>query len=180
MVFGVSYAVVLYTKVGERENLIQTGAILFSYNENSNGISITNAYAMDDESGKVIPATGEDIAQGYFDFVVAARIGDNKSVLYEVYATDVTDGARKIDPKYIKVYITDGTDDRESAMPGYQEIVPVYSQLANSNGGKRLYSGTFASSGSQKFRLRIWLASDYPTSGITEAFKMKVNVAASA
>ena len=177
MVFGITYAVLVYTGIGKEENTLKTGALTFVYNETSDGILINNTYPMNDEAGKVLPESGvSGVVRGYFDFNVAATIEGDASIQYEVIGENVTDTLAKLDPEFIKVYLTNESD---TPMSGYQyATVPTFKSLSDAKGGKKLYSGSFESSGTQKFRLRLWLSNDYQSSGVSETFKMKVNVIA--
>lgn len=179
MVFGITYAVLVYTGIGKKENTLRTGALTFVYDEMSDGITIDNAYPMNDETGKALPASGvTGVSRGYFDFNVAATIDGDASIKYEVVGIDITDSLVKLDPKYVKVYLTNGGNG-EVPMSGYEHAtVPTFNSLPDANGGKRLYNGTFGTSGTQRFRLRLWVSNDYEPTGLSETFKMKVNVIA--
>lgn len=180
MVIGVTYAVYDYTEEGVQENVIRTGSIEFTYKENTNGILITDAKPMSDEEGKAIPASGTNIAQGYFDFTITARLGGKQKINYEISGIDTSPVESKLDPEYVKVYLTD-TSTGEEPVNGYGESnVPTYGSLENSidGKGKALYNGEFSDSGTRKFRLRLWVAENYPLlyKGNKETFSMKVNV----
>ncbi len=177
---GLSYAVFKYSKTGNKDNTVNTGTITFTYNETSNGIALTNAQPMTDNAGKVLQKTDDanGATQGYFDFTVSANMSNNIPITYEVYGS--VESESTIDPKYIKVYLTDGsTNDR--AIEGYTgSVVPVYSSLpeavSNPN-GKKLYTETFTKSALKTFRLRLWIASNYDNEATSQKFIMKVNVA---
>lgn len=179
MVAGVTYAAFSYIGFGENENVISSGTIDFSYTEDSNGISITNAMPTSDAMGKKIAVRGTDIEQGYFDFTVSANISGTATVNYEVYGIDVSESEHRLEGRFVKVYLTDGDD--ENPLPGYDgDIVPNFEALnysTNGESGRRLYVGSFNGSGSQTFRLRLWVAESYSVSGNENKFKMKVNVA---
>lgn len=184
LVFGVTYAIFTYTGAGTKENTFSSGTITFTYAESTNGISITNAHPIADETGKVLAATGDsgNITQGYFDFTVSAAVAGTASINYEVYATDISSETNKLDPSYVKVYLTDGAAT-ETAMSGYTGTVPTYNTLTTATSdiaGKQLYTGTFNATGTQKFRLRIWVANTYVVTGTVNTFKLKVNVKATA
>ena len=85
MVIGVTYAAFVYTGRGTKENTLTTGTVSFVYNETSNGVSITNAYPMEDSKGKLIQDTGEDITKGYFDFEVKSTLGSDTIISYNFY-----------------------------------------------------------------------------------------------
>ena len=65
LVVGITYAVFTYTKKGNVENTIRTGKITMSYREGENGITLENAYPMEDSVGKVLSDPNQ-----IFDFTV--------------------------------------------------------------------------------------------------------------
>lgn len=181
-VIGVSYAVFTFSSIGKIENTITSGTITFSYNETSNGISITNAMPMSDATGKLIlqSDTANGINRGYFDFNVAGSLSGTGTVTYEVYGT--VDSSSTMDPNYIKVYLTDGTIN-ENPLSGYDgSVVPIYNNLPTSSynsNGKRLFTETFTGTGkTRNFRLRLWVADNYTVNDASKTFIMRVNVAA--
>lgn len=183
-VLGVTYAVFVYIGTGSVKNTITTGTITFTYTSDTNGISITNAEPILDSKGKIIQAqeSNNGIAQGYFDFTVSATLAGTATINYEVNATYDTTETSLLDPQFVKVYLTDGKTT-ETAMAGYTgSSVPTYSSLTNSTittGAKKLYQGSFSTTGSQKFRLRIWVADNYTINDVSKTFTMRVNVTAS-
>lgn len=174
---GVTFAISIFAFQGRRENTIRTGNLTFSYTEESNGISLTDTVPTSDEVGKRMK--GNDKESKYFDFSVSCKMSGNENIQYEVYAIE-EDVDQKLDPQYIKIYLTDSTSDR--ALEGYTGQVPTYQELKNassSNHAKRLYMGSFGSSGTQSFRLRMWVADSYTNAVSSKKFKIKVNVSAS-
>ena len=77
-VIGVSYAAFSYIRTGEKLNAITT-----------------------DATGKVRLKEGE-----YFDFTLSTTIQGTTNVNWEIAAQDVTTGSKKIDGKYIKLYLS--------------------------------------------------------------------------
>lgn len=180
VVIGTSYAVFSYSEKGKVENTISTGAITFTYNEATNGISLTNAQPMTDNAGKILQKSddGSGVVQGYFDFSVSANMSNGVPIAYEVYGT--VESGSTMDPKYIKVYLTDGATT-EKPLDGYTgSVVPVYdglTQAISDTKGKQLYTSSFSKSTSQQFRLRLWISSDYANAATSQTFIMRVNVA---
>ena len=83
---GLSYAFFTYSKLGRRENSIETGTIKFIYNESlGNGISLTDAMPMTDEEGKK--------QDKYFDFSIKGTTNNEMVIPYEmtVRKTDDSD-----------------------------------------------------------------------------------------
>ncbi len=179
-VIGVTFSIFSWTSAGNTQNVVSTGSVTFSYSESTNGILITNSLPIADAVGKTLQAGSQaGVVQGYFDFTLSATVVGNVAVNYEIY-TDKQAVANEIDPDYIKIYLTNG--DREEAYDGYDLVsVPTYSSLPVSSSdpsAKRLYAGSFTSTGTQDFRLRMWLADVYTVSAGTKSFEMKVNVSA--
>lgn len=172
-VIGFTYAIFTFASEGKKENRVSTGSLTFSYTETSNGISLSNAVPVSDTVGKAMRN-----GNGYFDFNVSCKIVGTNVIKYEVYTTEENVSA-KLDPSFVKIYLTDGTTDKP--LSGYDGNVPTYSSLPStsiSGGSKRLYLGTFNSTGVQSFRLRMWLAESYSVSSNSQQFKIKVNVSA--
>ncbi len=180
-VIGVTYAVFTYTGVGTKENKISTGELSFSYYEATNGISIVNAEPIADSLGKVLAQRDEEngIQNGYFDFTISNNITGEGAIHYEIYGVDESPIENVIDSQYVKVYLT--KVDTEEAVVGYDSTVPTFASLSTAESdpnGKRLYYGSFHGTGVEKFRLRIWVSSDYTVRDVSKSFVMKVNVKA--
>lgn len=174
-VIGITYAVFIFAKEGKRENVINTGSITFSYTETSNGISLTNALPISDNIGKTLDNSGSN---GYFDFNVSCKIVGTTAIKYEIYSEEQS-VSNPIDSSFVKMYLTDGTSDRP--ISGYDGEVPTYNMLPTSSikdGAKRLYYGSFNTTGGQSFRLRMWLSDKYSIPTTSQQFKIKVNVSA--
>ncbi|MEG1597477.1 MAG: hypothetical protein RR359_04300 [Bacilli bacterium] len=180
MVIGVSYAFFTFVAEGSTVNTITAGAITFSYTEQSNGITLINAYPISDAEGKVMAATNSTngITRGYFDFTISGIVVGNTILNYEIYVK--TDSTSNFDLSFIKVYLTNGT--AEVPLTGFTGIVPTYNSLATSlmdANGKKLYNGIISNvTLTQTFRLRAWISSDYTIGDVSKTFKMKVYVKA--
>lgn len=177
LVLGFTYAVFSYKGFGVKKNTVQTGQLTFSYTENSDGIAITDAFPVSDEVGKRMKGNVNN--NRYFDFSVSCKLSGTKSIQYEIYSIK-ENVDNELDSKYVKIYLTDSTN--EIPMSGYDDVVPVYSELDDSkvsDQAKRLYAGKFNSSGTQSFRLRMWLSDSYQITSSSKSFKIKVNVSAS-
>lgn len=175
-IFGITYAIFSYGKEGRVSNTVTTGTITFSYTEMTNGISLENALPITDEVGKKLESGNKN--NGYFDFNVSCTMAGYNNIFYEVYATKLA-VENELDEKYVKIYLTDGSTDQ--AISGYDGKVPTYNNLKQSvrnDKAKQLYYGSFTSSGTQKFRLRMWISDDYMLASSSEHFKIKVNVEA--
>ena len=176
-IIGVSYAAFSFGKTGSKVNTITTGAITMTYTEDDNIISMSGALPTTDKTGKVRLNPGE-----YFDFTVSSEITGNININYEISAKDVTTSERKIDGKYIKLYLTKLNGDKEDE----QLMTPeVYNEETSSNdytgrpvGEMSLYTSSMNSSESNNYRLRMYVDESYNPQGDggNLSFSVQINV----
>lgn len=174
VVITTTYAVFIYSKEGVKKNVVSTGTLTFTFEETSNGISLTNALPISDSIGKTL--TKDENNNGYFDFNVSCRILGTDVIKYDIYATSV-DENNTLPEEYVKIYLTDGNTD--NPLEGYEGEVPTYDKLKGSTSSlnaKQLYYGTFSATGNKSFRLRIWVADNYSVPSSEKQFKIKINV----
>lgn len=165
---GVSYAFFNYVKLGTTDNVITTGTITFLYDEKEalgNGISITDAYPMNDSNGMIL--TGID---NIFDFKVLATTTGNADIDYEITARKSRD-SDDIDDN-VKLYLTEVTTDSEISAPltmngqtvrKYSELTQTKIDLDDGIVEKTIYNGTVdarTNNYEKNFRLRMWVSSD--------------------
>ena len=118
---GVTYAFFSYAKEGKTVNRITTGTIEFTYNEidnNSNGISISNALPMEDADGMVLGGdtqSHETLAnnRNVFLFTITSKTPTNANIPYIVTArkqagSDLSEGQIKL---YLTASQNDGTNN---------------------------------------------------------------------
>ena len=176
MIIGISYAAFKFTGTGQKTNTITTGAITMKYEESTNTISMNNALPTTDATGKVRLTKGE-----YFDFTLSGTIKGSENINWEIAAEDVTTASRKIDGKYIKLYLTslDGNNNETEVM-----APKVYTTESTEN----TYTGrpanmmslakeTTSTSFSTKYRLRMYVDESYNPQGDggNLAFSIKIN-----
>lgn len=168
-VFGISYSIWSQTFNGTKENSINTGYVSFTYNESdTNVIDIKNAMPMTDANGKML--TG---GSNTFDFTVSAKFAGISSIGYEIYATPIE---KTIDTNYVKVYLTDQNDN---PITGFDSTIPTYETLTDSSevGSKTIYKSELTKSEEvKKYRLRVWISSDYDYPTESKKLSFKVNV----
>ena len=176
MIVGISYAAFKFTGLGKRENTITTGAITMKYTESTNTISMNNALPTTDATGKVRLTEGE-----YFDFTLSGTIKGTENINWEIAAEDVTTSSRKIDGKYIKLYLTslDGNNNETEVMA---PTVYTAESTENTYTGRptnmmSLAKGTTSTSFSTKYRLRMYVDESYNPQGDggNLAFSIKIN-----
>ena len=176
MIVGISYAAFKFTGTGKKENTITTGAITMEYTESTNTISMNNALPTTDATGKVRLTAGE-----YFDFTLEGTIKGSENINWEIAAEDVTTSSRKIDGKYIKLYLT-SLDDNNNETEVMKPTVYTTETTENTYTGRptnmmSLAKGTTSTSFSTKYRLRMYVDESYNPQGDggNLAFSIKIN-----
>lgn len=155
-----------------------SGTILFTYSNDNDVISIENSLPIEDSVGKKLSNSDtNNKLNGYFEFVLSAKISKNSSIDYEIVAKKASNN-NEISDQYIKIYLTDG--DSDLPVDGYNLVsVPTYAELKNSASDSRykvLYSGKFKNNKDKKFILRMWLADNYVINDNLKYFSIKLDV----
>ena len=176
MIVGISYAAFKFVGLGTKPNTITTGAITMKYEESTNTISMNNALPTTDATGKVRLTAGE-----YFDFTLEGTIKGTENINWEIAAEDVTTATRKIDGKYIKLYLT-SLDDTGNEKEVMAPTVYNTESTENTYTGRpanmmSLAKGTTSTSFSTKYRLRMYVDESYNPQGDggNLAFSIKIN-----
>ena len=176
MIVGISYAAFKFTGLGTKPNTITTGAITMEYTETTNTISMNNALPTTDATGKVRLTAGE-----YFDFTLSGTIKGSENINWEIAAEDVTTGTKKIDGKYIKLYLT-SLDENNNETEVMKPTVYTTEKAENTYTGRptnmmSLAKGTTSTSFSTKYRLRMYVDESYNPQGDggNLAFSIKIN-----
>ncbi len=164
MIVGISYAAFQFVGPGSKENSITTGAITMKYTESTNVINMTGALPTTDATGKVRLTEGE-----YFDFTLEGTIQGTENINWEIAAEDVTTSSKKIDGKYIKLYLTSLNDTGNET----EVMEPtVYTTESSENtytgrptGMMSLAKGSTSTSFSTKYRLRMYVDESYNPQG---------------
>ena len=155
---GVTYAVFTYTKLGTTENTVTTGTLKFLYTENTgvgNGINIENAFPVSDEVGKTY-----NTDKYVFDFSVEATNSGTEEIPYEV--TLRKKDTSTLDEKYVKVYLTDMTEDADTFIVAptlYGDLIQTTIDVGEEI-EKTIYNGTVLGGEltyKNDFRLRMWI-----------------------
>ena len=176
MIIGISYAAFQFIGQGTKPNTITTGAITMEYTESDNIISMTGALPTTDATGKVRLTAGE-----YFDFTLSGTIKGSENINWEIAAEDVTTATRKIDGKYIKLYLT-SLDDNNNESEVMEPKVYTTESTKNTYTGRpanmmSLAKGTTSTSFSTKYRLRMYVDESYNPQGDggNLGFSIKIN-----
>ena len=176
MIIGISYAAFKFTGTGKKENTITTGAITMEYTETTNTISMNNALPTTDATGKVRLTAGE-----YFDFTLSGTIKGSENINWEIAAEDVTTATKKIDGKYIKLYLTsldENNNEKEVMEPKvYTTESTENTYTGRPTGMMSLAKGTTSTSFSTKYRLRMYVDESYNPQGDGGglSFSVKIN-----
>lgn len=155
---GVTLAFLSYTKEGTKENTITAGAVTFHYNEDSGqGISLIDALPISDGAGQT--------QNNYFDFTITSNNGTEVNIPYMITARKVGNDETRIDPKYVKVYLTKVTTENDTDSET-EVLFDNYNNLGmvtkNNHDEEVLWIDSVAANTlnyTQKYRLRIWLDS---------------------
>ncbi len=176
MIVGISYAAFKFTGAGKKENSITTGVITMKYKESTNVINMTGALPTTDDTGKVRLTEGE-----YFDFTLEGTIQGTENINWEIAAEDVTTSDKKIDGKYIKLYLTsldDAGNETEVMAPAvYSADTAENTYTGRPANMMSLAMGTTSTSFSNKYRLRMYVDKSYNPQGDGGdlSFSIKVN-----
>ena len=176
MIVGISYAAFKFVGQGSKPNTITTGAITMEYTETTNTISMSNALPTTDATGKVRLTAGE-----YFDFTLSGTIKGSENINWEIAAEDVTTATKKIDGKYIKLYLTsldDTGNEKEVMAPAvYSADTTENTYTGRPANMMSLAKGTTSTSFSTKYRLRMYVDESYNPQGDggNLAFSIKIN-----
>ena len=175
-VVGVSFAAFAFSKTGTKENTISSGTISMTYTEGT-AISINNAMPMTDAAGKVLSGTGQ-----VFTFTVGATISGTATVSYEIAAIKKSG---TIADSNIRLYLEKSTTGASGTFS--QSFAPgpfVARTTAGPNGAPVgsmiLESGTFTTTKTNDYKLRMWLKDTAPITGTSQNYTVTVNVYAKA
>lgn len=149
---------------------IDSGSVLFTFNEGSNYISMSNVFPTEDEIGRNL--TGD---KQYFDFNVAAEFDDTSkgSLVYEISLVPVSGNTISLND--VRVYLT----ENKKGVSVLDNDVNTISSLPNSTyrkGGKVLYRKTVNDSYRASYEFRMWLSKDANINEVARTFGCKIVV----
>ncbi len=169
-VFGVSYAAIYYSKMGEKVNNVSTGTLTMSYSENTNGINLTDANATSDSVGMAMSQENE-----YFDFTVSATMSGSTTVDYVIVGSK--DTSSTLPDNAIKVYLTEVNGDSERQVVSPTKISELDSTDTISYVPDNQYvllQSNFNKTTSRNYRLRMWIADDFNMTVGSYTFRINV------
>ena len=149
---------------------IDSGSVLFTFNEGSNYISMSNVFPTEDEVGRNL--TGD---KQYFDFNVAAEFDETSkgSLVYEISLVPVSGNTISLND--VRVYLT----ENKKGVSVLDNDVNTISSLPNSTyrkGGKVLYRKTVNDSYRASYEFRMWLSKDANINEVARTFGCKIVV----
>jgi len=166
---GITYALFAYSRAGEKVNSLSTGTVTMSYNEATNGLSITNALPVEDCTGEKSTDT--------FDFTMSITMKGNFTISYEVTAEK--DESSTLSDDDVRIYLErseDGTTYEAVSGPNSYTMIGNEDEFGASANEMILDSGTVTKSVDYKYKLRMWLSKNAEVTGESKYFTIKVNV----
>ena len=179
-VVGASFAFFTYSRTGTSNNVITTGSINFSFEE-ENSLALVNRFPQEDADGKnndklsfkvfgSISSGGVDI--GYDVYAIAGDVvyTDANGNIVESTATGATARERMADD-YIKVYVTGSTTSTSDTLT----VASPYNTggtAGDSANGFKIASGTIKADGTvhtHNYTLTMWVDSTVTISDTEEA-----------
>ena len=172
-VVGVSFAAFTFSQAGTVENTISTGTLSMTYSEGSTGITITDAMPMSDEAGKVL--NGENQT---FKFSVGASISGTATINYEIAA--IKKETSTLADSDVRLYLEKGTSAdgpfSEAFAPAQFTPLGSATALGSPQGSMVLESGTFSTTSTNYYVLRMWVKEDAVITGTAQTYTVTVNV----
>ena len=177
MVIEISYAAFQFKGLGNKLNIITTGAITMSYEESENTISLNNALPTTQATGKKQLGEGES-----FDFTVKSSIKGNMDINYEIVAQE--EDGNTFSSNNIYYYLTkvnsNGSETEVMSPRKYYAEKEENIYTGRPAGVFSMFTGNLAEQGetSITYRLRLWVDEGYNPQGDGGGltYKVKVNV----
>ena len=171
MVIGVSMATFTFTRESDEVNTISTGNISLDYTEDTNGITITNAFPMSDEAGKKISDENQ-----YFDFTVKGTIQGDATIIYEVAAEK--NGTCTLDDQEVRLYLEKKTSSGMSSVMVPKVFTPVdaKTKVGTPKGAMVLVKESVHETTATTYRLRMWVGENAVITDIPKRFAVQVVV----
>ena len=181
---GVSYAAYNSFISDSNSNMISTGTISLSFNNQSKSVSMNSMMPMSDEVGKNLTGDGN-----VYDFVVRTNLAPHTTLNYEISAEKVKTGTEMLSDDSVKLYLqkydlNQYVDTPITSIPQHFNVLTEDSFLGSKKGTMILYSGTFSNTSdeakdlSENFRLRMWVDQNTIIDSVSRNFNIKLNVTA--
>ena len=171
MIISASYLIFSISKLGKEKKTVKSGIMLMNYTGLNNTFSINKTFPTMDKDGKN--------SKDYFDFTVESNTLQKTNINYEITVKDITSLNRKIDSKYIKLYLTklDDFENETNVMaPKIYETASSQNEITGRPADvMSLITGTISSNEKVKYRLRMYVNKNYNKSKFS-SFTVKINV----
>lgn len=151
IIIGISYALIKFNFIGNKENTINVEGLKFTYNEVSTSLSLTSDDILSDENGIN--------SNKYFDFNVSLEKNIETGVSYNILLT--SDNTNNLSD--IKAYLTEVKNNTETKL-----IDPItLNNLTKVNNNMKLYSDIIDPNKTKYYRLRLWVDENFGSSQTT-------------
>ena len=151
LIIGVTYALIKFNFVGNKDNTILVGGLKFNYNETSSSMTITNNDILSNTEGMK--------SDNYFDFNVSLEKQTTTGVSYNILLT--SDNTNNL--SNIKAYLTEVKNNTETKL-----IDPTtLNNLTKVNNNMKLYSDKIDPNKTKYYRLRLWVDENFGSSQTT-------------
>ena len=157
IVTGTTYSFYKIKLEGQKQHIVSSDVISFTYKESEDKISITNMNPISDTQGK---------KNNYFEFKVSSKLKENMNIKYIVSLSKI-DIENSFEDNDIKMYLTDGNDN-ELISPTIISLLEENKKIKDS---KIIYANTFAYNEQEQthtYRIRIWLKENVDMSKYTK------------
>ena len=157
IVTGTTYSFYKIKLEGQKQHIVSSDVISFTYKESEDKISITNMNPISDTQGK---------KNNYFEFKVLSKLKENMNIKYIVSLSKI-DIENSFEDNDIKMYLTDGNDN-ELISPTIISLLEENKKIKDS---KIIYANTFAYNEQEQthtYRIRIWLKENVDMSKYTK------------
>ena len=157
IVTGTTYSFYKIKLEGQKQHIVSSNVISFTYKESEDKIAITNMNPISDTQGK---------KNNYFEFKVSSKLKENMNIKYIVSLSKI-DIENSFEDNDIKMYLTDGNDN-ELISPTIISLLEENNKIKDS---KIIYANTFAYNEQEQthtYRIRIWLKENVDMSKYTK------------
>ena len=174
LIFIFFVAIVLFVKSNSNKNKVNEEDV--SMQATTLTVNIKDLLSVSDEFGKTI----KNDNGGSFGFVEIEVINESdEDRNYEIFVTDSTVGKSKINPNYIKLYLTDENNNPVGVFDTSSSISFVnLSYLKDKPSSKLLLKGSIKANGSTNFRLRSWISDSFVIESGKNSFSYDLGIRA--
>ena len=151
LIIGVTYALIKFNFVGNKDNTILVGGLKFNYNETSSSMTITNNDILSNTDGMK--------SDNYFDFNVSLEKQTTTGVSYNILLT--SDNTNNLSD--IKAYLTEVNNNTETKLMGPTTL----NNLTKVNNNMILYKDKIFPNETKYYRLRLWVDENFGSSQTT-------------